>query len=63
MSETQERPGTHITVEVLTPAEVKRLEGRIDDLHNEIARLEKRIEGLHDTIFRYFERVSQLKNR
>ena len=52
-----------IVVELVSSADVKRLEARDEDLKQEIARLEKRIEGLHDTMFKYFERVAQLKNR
>ena len=63
MSDSPERQETRIVVELVSSADVKRLEARDDDLKQEIARLEKRIEGLHDTMFKYFERVSQLKNR
>ena len=63
MSDSQERQETRIVVELVSSADVKRLEARDDDLKQEIARLEKRIEGIHDTMYKYFERVSQLNNR
>ena len=63
MSDSPERQERRIVIELLSSADVKRLEARDEDLRTEIARLEKRIEGIHDTMYKYFESVSQLKNR
>lgn len=46
----QEAPA-RIVVELVSSADVKRLEGRDDDLLQRIKQLEDRINGLHRTIY------------
>ena len=40
-----------IVVEVLTPSEVARLEGKITDIKSEIDSLSSRLDGLHRTLY------------
>ncbi len=44
-----------IIVELVSSADVRRLEARDEENRAEIARLEKRIEGLHRTIYELLE--------
>lgn len=53
-----------IVVELLSSADVKRLEARDDDLRQEIKKnLENRIEGLHRHIYELMEAISKLRSK
>lgn len=52
-----------IVVEVISSADVKRLEGRDDDLWQEIARVEGKLEGLHKTLYELMERLSRPRGK
>ena len=52
-----------IVVELLSSADVKRLEARDDDLRQEIKNLENRIEGLHRHIYELMEAISKLRSK
>lgn len=55
MSDTNER---RIVVEVVSHADVQRLDGRIDELIRENAALSGRIDGLHRMIFELIDKLS-----
>lgn len=50
-------------VELVSSADVKRLEARDDELRNEIKQLEKRIEGLHRHIYELMEAIGKLRSK
>ncbi len=53
---------TKIIVEVVSSADVKRLEARDDDLREEISRLEKKVLGLHSTMYELMEAIGRLRD-
>ena len=55
MSDSPERHETRIVVELLSSADVKRLEARDDDLRQEVARLETRVNAIHQTLYEFME--------
>lgn len=52
-----------IVVEVVSSAEVKRLEKRDEDVRSEVANLEQKINALHRTIYELMEALSNLKSK
>lgn len=58
-----DREPRRIIVEVISAADVARLEGRDEDLRREISRLEGRIEGLHRTIYELMETIGKLRSK
>lgn len=62
MQQSDERP-IRVIVEVVSNAEVRRLEGRDDDIRAEVKSLEKRIEGLNRTIYELMEVISKLRSK
>lgn len=52
-----------IVVELLSSADVKRLEDRDEDLRKEIKQLEQRIEGLHRHIYELMEAIGKLRSK
>ena len=47
-----------IVVEVISSADVKRLEARDDDVREEVAQLEAKLDALHRTIYELMETIS-----
>lgn len=56
-------PSQRIVVELVSSADVKRLEARDDDLRNEIKRIEQKVDGLHRTMYELLEAFGQLKSK
>ena len=54
---------THIVVEVVSSADVKRLEDRDDEIRSEVARLESKLDGLHRTIYELIETIGNIRNK
>lgn len=52
-----------IVVEVISHADVKRLEARDDDVLAEVRRVESKVDGLHRTIYELMEALSNLRGR
>lgn len=53
-----------IVVEVVSHADVARLEARDEEIRKEIARIEGRLDGLHQTLYEMMEALGGLrKNR
>lgn len=52
-----------IVVEVISHADVERLERRDDDNRAEIKRLEAKVDGLHRTIYELIETIGQLRSK
>lgn len=52
-----------IVVEVISHADVERLERRDEDLRQEIKVLEGKIEGLHRTIYEVMEALGRLRSK
>lgn len=52
-----------IVVEVVSHADVARLERRDDDTRAEIKRLEAKVDGLHRTIYELIETIGQLRSK
>ena len=54
---------TRIVVEVVSSADVKRLEDRDEDIRSEVARLESKLDGLHRTIYEPIETIGNIRNK
>ena len=54
---------TRILVELVSSADVKRLEDRDDELREEIKRLEKRLEGVNRTLYELLETLAQQRRK
>ena len=52
-----------IVVEVVSSADVKRLEERDEDVRSEVVRLEQKMNALHRTIYELMEALSNLKSK
>ena len=52
-----------IIIEVISHADVERLERRDEDLRNEIKALDRKIEGLHRTIYGLMETIARLRSK
>ena len=53
----------HITVELVSSADVKRLEKRDEEIRNEIKRVEQKVDGLHRTMYELMEALSNLRSK
>lgn len=52
-----------IVVEVVSAADVKRLEGRDEDVREEVRQLAGRVDGLHRTIYELMEAISKHRDK
>lgn len=52
-----------IVVEVVSHADVERLERRDDETRAEIKRLEAKVDGLHRTIYELIETIGRLNSK
>lgn len=52
-----------IVVELVSSAEVKRLEDRDEEIRNEIKRVEQKVDGLHRTMYELMEALSNLRSK
>lgn len=52
-----------IIVELVSSADVKRLEERDEDLRKEIKRLEAKVDGLHRTVYELMEAIGNLRSK
>lgn len=57
------RSDQRIVVELVSSADVKRLELRDEELRDEIKRLEAKLEGLHRTIYELMEAFGKLSSK
>lgn len=58
-----DEPSQRIVVELVSSADVKRLEDRDDEIRNELKRVEQKVDGLHRTIYELMEAISKLKSK
>ena len=58
-----EQQPTRIVVELVSSADVKRLEDRDEELREEIKRLEKRFEGLNRSFYELLETIAQQRRK
>lgn len=63
MSDTGERSERRIVIELVSSADVKRLEERDEAVREEIRQLEKRFEGLHKTVYELLEVLNGLQRK
>lgn len=56
-----DEPSQRIVVELVSSADVKRLEGRDDEIRNELKRVEQKVDGLHRTMYELMEAISNLR--
>lgn len=54
---------TRIVVEVVSSADVARLENRDEEIRSEVARLESKLDGLHRTIYELIETLGNIRNK
>ena len=59
----EDKPSQRIVVELVSSADVKRLEGRDDEIRNELKRLELKVDGLHKTMYELMEAISNLRSK
>lgn len=52
-----------IVVEVVSSADVKRLEARDDDVRDEIKRVENKLNGLHRTLYELLEALGDGRSK
>lgn len=52
-----------IIVEVISHADVARLEARDEELRGEIKRLEDKVDGLHRTIYEILDVIKKLRSK
>ena len=52
-----------IIVEVISHADVARLEARDEELRSEIKRLEGKVDGLHRTIYEILDVIKKLRSK
>lgn len=52
-----------IIVELVSSADVKRLEARDDDLRELIRQQNQRIDGLHQTVYELMDLISRLRSK
>lgn len=57
-----DNPPQRIVVELVSSADVKRLEDADADIRSEVQRLEQKVDGLHRTLYELLEAFSQLKS-
>ena len=58
-----DREPRRIIVELISAADVARLEARDEDLRCEISRLEGKVDGLHRTIYELIETIGKLRTK
>lgn len=58
-----DEPSQRIVVELVSSADVKRLEGRDDEIRNELKRVEQKVDGLHRTMYELMEAISNLRSK
>lgn len=58
-----DREPVRIIVEVVSHADVRRLEARDDDVLKEVHRVEGKLDGLHRTLYEVMEALSNLRGR
>lgn len=58
-----EQQPIRVVVEVVSSADVKRLEDRDEDLKKEIAQLNRRIEGLHRVLYETIEALGGRRSK
>lgn len=58
----EQRP-VRIIVEVVSHADVKRLEGRDDEIRDELSKLEGKFDGLHRTLYEVIEALGNLRGK
>lgn len=58
-----DREPLRVVVEVVSSADVRRLEGRDEELREEIRRIEGKLEGLHRTIYELMETLGKLRSK
>lgn len=58
-----DNPSQRIVVELVSSADVKRLEDRDEELRCEIKRVEDKLDGLHRTMYELLEAFGQLKSK
>lgn len=58
-----EQQPIRIIVEVVSHADVARLEARDDDIRKEISRVDDRITGLHKTLYELIETIGKLRSK
>lgn len=63
MSDSGERQERRIVIELLSSADVRRLEERDEAVRDEIRQLEKRFEGLHQTVYELLEVLRDQQRR
>lgn len=56
-----DEPSHRIVVELVSSADVKRLEDCDDEIRNELKRLEQKVDGLHRTMYELMEAISNLR--
>ena len=58
-----EQQPSKIIVELVSSADVKRLEARDDELRQLIEQQDRRIDGLHRTIYELMDLISKLRSK
>ena len=58
-----EQQPIRIVVEVVSSADVKRLEARDEENRAEVSRLESKVDGLHRTIYELIETIGNIRNK
>lgn len=58
-----EQPPVRVVVELISSADVKRLEDRDEDVRAEVRRLEAKIDGLHRTIYDLMETIGTIRSK
>lgn len=58
-----DREPVRIIVEVVSHADVSRLEARDDDVMSEVRRVEAKLDGLHRTLYEVMEALGNLRGR
>lgn len=59
----EDKPSQRIVVELMSSADVKRLEGSDEALRAEIKRVEDKVDGLHRTMYELMEAISNLRSK
>ena len=63
MSDSGQRPERRIVIELVSAADVARLEARDEAVRAEVCQLQKRLEGLHSTVYELLEALRDLKQK
>lgn len=62
-SQPDDQKPVRIIVEVVSAADVTRLEARDEDIREEVKKLERKLEGVHRTLYEVIESISKLRGR